>query len=106
MRRRYLSSPTIQSCRRTTSSFGSSANKNSRQRRCRLSADPRRRLLEDTIAQHPHAFRPRLLLSHVLLHKDLSAAEQSLRDVLALDPNHQEARRNLTVLLQEMGRAS
>jgi len=64
--------------------------------------------LEDTIAQHPQAFRPRLLLSHVLLqeHKDLSAAEQSLRDVLALDPNHLEAKRNLTLLLQEVERAS
>src|SRR5262249_2585130 len=50
----------------------------------------------------------RLLLSHVLLqeHKDLSAAEQSLRDVLALDPNHLQAKRNLTLLLQEVERAS
>ena len=65
-------------------------------------------LLRGAIAVHPHAFRPWFILSHVLLleHKDLPAAEQALREVLALDPNNEGTRQNLALLLREMGRAS
>ena len=36
--------------------------------------------------------------------RDLAAAERALRDVLALDPQHAEARNNLAVLLRERER--
>ncbi len=64
-----------------------------------------RQLLEETIAQYPQALWPRVILSHVLLQegRDWAAAEQALRDVLALDPNHREARHNLAILLREHG---
>jgi Tfp pilus assembly protein PilF len=47
-----------------------------------------------------------LLLSHVYLQegRDLAAAERALRDVLALDPEHVEAKQNLHVLLQQLNR--
>ena len=52
------------------------------------------------IAAAPTATAPRVLLSQVLLREgaDLAAADQALRDVLALDPDHPEARHNLTLL--------
>ncbi len=61
-----------------------------------------RRLLETLIEMHPTAIQPRVLLTHVLLQEDRDpdAAEQALRDVLALDPNHGEARHNLAMLEQ------
>jgi len=42
-----------------------------------------------------------VILTHVLLQegRDWAVAEQALRDVLALDPNHPEAQQNLAVLL-------
>jgi GT2 family glycosyltransferase/Tfp pilus assembly protein PilF len=66
-----------------------------------------RRILEETIARAPEALWPRVILSHVLLQeeKDWEAAEQALRDVLVLDPQHAEARHNLAVLLGQRGRA-
>jgi Tfp pilus assembly protein PilF len=54
----------------------------------------------------PQALRPRVLLSRVLLQegRDLAAAEKALRDVLAMDPNHAEAKHNLAILLSERRR--
>jgi tetratricopeptide (TPR) repeat protein len=65
-----------------------------------------RDILESAIAAHPRALWPRVILTHVLLQKgmDWPAAEQALRDVLALDPEHKEAQRNLEVLLRQQGR--
>ncbi|HJT75610.1 MAG TPA: tetratricopeptide repeat protein, partial [Gemmataceae bacterium] len=67
-----------------------------------------RRLLERVIARFPGEVWPRVILSHVLLQegKDWEAAEQALRDVLALQPGHAEARRNLAVLLRQRGKPS
>jgi tetratricopeptide (TPR) repeat protein len=67
-----------------------------------------RRILEETIGRHPQALRPRIILTHVLLQegKDWAAAEQALRDVLALDPQHKEAQRNLAILLRQRGAAN
>jgi hypothetical protein len=47
-----------------------------------------------------------VILSHVYLQegRDWPAAERALRDILALDPGHGEARRNLAVLLRDRGR--
>jgi tetratricopeptide (TPR) repeat protein len=61
-----------------------------------------RRLLEEAVARAPRALAPRVLLSHALLQegRDPAAAEQALREILALDPGHAEARHNLAVLLQ------
>jgi GT2 family glycosyltransferase/Flp pilus assembly protein TadD len=67
-----------------------------------------RRVLEGAILQAPQAVRPRVLLTHALLAEgqDWAAAEQALREVLALAPDHQEARHNLTILLRRQGRAA
>lgn len=64
-----------------------------------------RQLLEETIAQYTTQLLPRVLLSYVLLQEglDLVAAERALRDVLVFDPTNEEARRNLAVLLQQVG---
>ncbi len=61
-----------------------------------------RLVLEETIALAPTAIAPRVLLTHALLREglDMPAAEVGLRDVLALDPDHQEAKGNLRILLQ------
>jgi glycosyltransferase involved in cell wall biosynthesis/predicted Zn-dependent protease len=61
-----------------------------------------RLLLRETIAQHPQALWPRVILTHVLLQegRDWEAAEQALRDVLQLAPNHSEAASNLDILLR------
>jgi tetratricopeptide (TPR) repeat protein len=63
-----------------------------------------RQLLEETIARSPRAVYPRQILSHVLLQegRDWAAAEKALRDVLALDPNHAEAKRNLELLRRQL----
>jgi len=68
---------------------------------------PCRQLLGEVIGQAPEAERPRELLSHCLLQegRDWPAAEQALRDVLALNAHNAEARRNLAVLLRQLGRA-
>jgi tetratricopeptide (TPR) repeat protein len=67
-----------------------------------------RALLESAIALSPVALTPRVLLSHALLQEDRDpeAAERALRDVLAVDPNNAEARRNLAVLLRRNGQAA
>ncbi len=67
-----------------------------------------RAVLEDVIAQEPAALLPRVVLSHVLLQegRDLAAAERALVDVLALNPEHAEARRNLAILRRQMERGS
>jgi YD repeat-containing protein len=61
------------------------------------------KLLREIISDHPRALWPRVILSHALLQegRDLAAAEQALQDILALDPQHIEARRNLTVLRRQ-----
>jgi tetratricopeptide (TPR) repeat protein len=65
-----------------------------------------RSLLEQVIAQHPEALRPRILLSHVLLQEgaDPPAAERALRDIVERDPRQAESWRNLTVHLRKQGR--
>jgi tetratricopeptide (TPR) repeat protein len=67
---------------------------------------PARQLLEAFIAKMPEALAPRLYLTHVLLQegRDLAAAEQALRTVLALDPSQSETWRNLAVLLRNLDR--
>jgi tetratricopeptide (TPR) repeat protein len=65
-----------------------------------------RELLEKAIATAPTALWPRVILTHVLLQegRDWDTAERALRDVLALDPGHREARQNLEVLLRQQGK--
>lgn len=67
-----------------------------------------RRLLEDAIPRFPKALGLRLLLTHVLIQegRDWAGAEKALRDLLALDPDHPEANRNLQVLLQQQNRST
>jgi tetratricopeptide (TPR) repeat protein len=66
-----------------------------------------REALEAACAQEPQALWPRVLLSHALLQEgqDWATAERALRDVLALDGGHREARHNLALLLERQGRA-
>ena len=61
-----------------------------------------RAMLDRAVAQSPQALWPRVILTHVLLQegRDPDAAERALRDVLAMEPQHAEARHNLAVLLQ------
>jgi tetratricopeptide (TPR) repeat protein len=68
--------------------------------------EPARRLAEVAIAQAPSAVGPRLVLAEVLVQegRDPAAAERALREVLALDPTHAEARHNLDRLLRQQGR--
>ena len=56
-----------------------------------------------TIGKYPETLWPRVILTHVLLQegKDWAAAEMALRDVLRLDPDHAEAKKNLSVLLRQ-----
>ena len=58
-----------------------------------------RQQAEQAIALAPRAIWPREVLSHVLVQegRDWLAAEQALRDVLALQPNHSTALLNLAV---------
>jgi tetratricopeptide (TPR) repeat protein len=60
-------------------------------------------ILEETIAMAPQAVLPREILTHVLLQegKQWDKAEQSLRDLLELDPGNAEARKNLEALLRQ-----
>jgi glycosyltransferase involved in cell wall biosynthesis/Flp pilus assembly protein TadD len=60
-----------------------------------------RAALEAACARFPQELAARVVLTHVLLQegKDLDAAEQALRDLLALAPEHAEARHNLDLLL-------
>jgi GT2 family glycosyltransferase/tetratricopeptide (TPR) repeat protein/SAM-dependent methyltransferase len=66
---------------------------------------PARQVLQAAITEHPQALWPRVILSHVLLQQgtDWHAAERALHDVLALDPHHAEALRNLAVLHRQRG---
>jgi tetratricopeptide (TPR) repeat protein len=67
--------------------------------------DEARGLLEAAAARDPRALWPRVVLSHALLQaEEWSAAEKALRAVLELDPGHAEARRNLMILLRQLGR--
>lgn len=63
-------------------------------------------LLQQIILAHPTAIWPRVILSHVLLQegRDWAAAEQTLRSILELDPEHREAQQNLQILVRQHGR--
>lgn len=67
-----------------------------------------RQLLAKIIGGNPDELGPRVILSHVLLQEgcDWQAAEQALRDILAIDPQHKEAKQNLQVLLHQQQRES
>jgi tetratricopeptide (TPR) repeat protein len=58
------------------------------------------RLADEAIAADPRAPGPRIVLSRVLLAEgsDRAVIAQALREVLALDPNNQEARQNLAAM--------
>lgn len=62
-----------------------------------------RRLLELAVANGPPALEPRLRLSRLLMEHGADPAEtaQALRGVLAIDPNHTEARRQLLALVNK-----
>jgi cytochrome c-type biogenesis protein CcmH/NrfG len=62
---------------------------------------PARALLAEVITRHPGETRPRLLMGRLLIREgaDLDAAEQALRDALAIEPDHAEAGQLLTALL-------
>jgi tetratricopeptide (TPR) repeat protein len=66
-----------------------------------------RRLLANVIGSFPQALAPRVLLSELLLQegRDWDAAEEALLTVLKFDPGHVQARRNLTLLRCQPGRA-
>ncbi len=77
-----------------------------RARRCLASKDyqPAQQLLEEAIAREPRMLWPRVVLTHVLLQSgQWEPAEKALCDVLALDPDHAEAQRNLAILRQQRG---
>jgi tetratricopeptide (TPR) repeat protein len=61
-------------------------------------------VLDDGIARAPHAVSLRVTRSHVLLaeNRDPAAAEQALRDVLAIEPTNLQARNNLAWLLAQL----
>jgi tetratricopeptide (TPR) repeat protein len=65
-----------------------------------------RTLVEETIAEHPDALGPRILLTYALLQEgsDPAAAEQALREVVGRDPRQAESWRNLALLLRNQGR--
>jgi tetratricopeptide (TPR) repeat protein len=65
-----------------------------------------RKNLEAAIAKAPQAVPPRVFLSRVLLQegRDLRAAEQTLRDLLVLDPAQIDSWRNLALLLRDQNR--
>jgi tetratricopeptide (TPR) repeat protein len=66
------------------------------------------RPLRERLAVEPTALMPRVLLSHALLQegRDWAGAEEALRDVLAVAPDHAEAKRNLAILLRQVGNAA
>jgi tetratricopeptide (TPR) repeat protein len=72
---------------------------------CRDFADAGR-LFADAVARDPRYLKPRLFLTYALLQdgSDPQAAEQALRDFLALDPAHAESWRNLALLLKGQGK--
>lgn len=65
--------------------------------------DDARVILNKVIEQAPGSVFARLVLARAYLQegRDWKAAEQALRAVLALDPQHAEARKNLAVLLNQ-----
>jgi len=67
-----------------------------------------RRLIGEVIAHVPQALAPRVFLSHLLLEegRDWVAARKALEDVLALDPQNDEARGNLARLLEQHAEAA
>lgn len=67
------------------------------------SYDEAKACLLATIAKYPDALAPKVILSHAYLQegKDWKGAEQALLKVLELDPNNNEAARNLMVLRKE-----
>ena len=69
---------------------------------------PGRRLLEEAVGRAPDLLWPRVVLSHALLQegRDYAAAEQTLHDILRLDPSHAEARHNLEVLRRDQRQAA
>ena len=60
-------------------------------------------LLVEVKERFPNSLLPRVLMSHALLQEDTDhdAAERALREILAMDPNHEPARQNLRVLLSQ-----
>jgi tetratricopeptide (TPR) repeat protein len=66
-----------------------------------------RQLAEQAIAQAPNLVGPREVLSHVLVleGRDWAAAEQAVRDLLALQPGNPTALHNLAVVQRAQGRA-
>jgi tetratricopeptide (TPR) repeat protein len=66
-----------------------------------------RQILEGAVARFPSDQSLKVHLSRVLLRegRDGAAIERALRDILAVDPYHLEARNNLTVFLRQQGRA-
>src|SRR5262249_55909534 len=65
-----------------------------------------RQILEQALAAAPRTPEPLLPVRPGLLRegRGWTAAEKVLRDLLALNPNHYEARNNLAVLLRQQGR--
>jgi tetratricopeptide (TPR) repeat protein len=65
-----------------------------------------RQLAEQAIALSPGAVWPLEVMSHVLVleARDWTAAERTLRDVLALQPNNSTALANLAVAQKALGR--
>ena len=63
-------------------------------------------MLAKTAARYPQDKWPWVYLSHALLQeaKEWTAAEKALRTILTLDPDDQEARRNLQILLQQQSK--
>jgi hypothetical protein len=66
-----------------------------------------RRLLEEAIPRFAESVPLRLLLSHALLQegRDWAGAEKALLDVLALDPDNQQAKENLQTLRRRGARS-
>jgi tetratricopeptide (TPR) repeat protein len=60
-------------------------------------------VLDAVLSSHPRCMSALVTRSHVLLQhgRDRAGAEQALRAVLAIDPNHAESRKNLDLLLRE-----
>ncbi len=63
-----------------------------------------RRLVEPAVAAHPQVLDFRELLCDVLMGcEDWPAAERAFRELLALAPQHRNARTNLDVVLRRLG---
>ena len=64
-----------------------------------------RQVYEEAIARFPKALNLREALARMLLQegRDWRAAEQALREILAIAPNHPQAQRDLGKLQQQLG---